>query len=202
MLIEQLPLFFRRIYGKVLWRKDSNKKVIYLTFDDGPIPEVTPWVLDVLDQYEVKATFFCVGENVWRHPDLYQEILRRGHRTGNHTYNHLRGFLTKTDQYLENIEKAAKYIDSDLFRPPHGDLWRKQYLALNKKYQIVQWDLITRDYNKKLRGDQVLNIVKQHARNGSIIVFHDSLKAEQNMKYALPRSLAYLKSEGFSFEVL
>lgn len=202
MLIEQLPLFFRRIYGKVLWRKDSDKKVIYLTFDDGPIPEVTPWVLDVLDQYEVKATFFCVGENVWRHPDLYQEILRRGHRTGNHTYNHLRGFLTKTDQYLENIEKAAKYIDSDLFRPPHGDLWRKQYLALNKKYQIVQWDLITRDYNKKLRGDQVLNIVKQHARNGSIIVFHDSLKAEQNMKYALPRSLAYLKSEGFSFEVL
>lgn len=202
MLIEQLPLFFRRIYGKVLWRKDSDKKVIYLTFDDGPIPEVTPWVLDVLDQYEVKATFFCVGENVWRHPDLYQEILRRGHRTGNHTYNHLRGFLTKTDQYLENIEKAAKYIDSDLFRPPHGDLWRKQYLALNKKYQIVQWDLITRDYNKKLRGDQVLNIVKQHARNGSIVVFHDSLKAEQNMKYALPRSLAYLKSEGFSFEVL
>lgn len=202
MLIEQLPLFFRRIYGKVLWRKDSDKKVIYLTFDDGPIPEVTPWVLDVLDQYEVKATFFCVGENVWRHPDLYQEILRRGHRTGNHTYNHLRGFLTKTDQYLENIEKAAKYIDSDLFRPPHGDLWRKQYLALNKKYQIVQWDLITRDYNKKLRGGQVLNIVKQHARNGSIIVFHDSLKAEQNMKYALPRSLAYLKSEGFSFEVL
>lgn len=202
MLIEQLPLFFRRIYGKVLWRKDSDKKVIYLTFDDGPIPEVTPWVLDVLDQYEVKATFFCVGENVWKHPDLYQEILRRGHRTGNHTYNHLRGFLTKTDQYLENIEKAAKYIDSDLFRPPHGDLWRKQYLALNKKYQIVQWDLITRDYNKKLRGDQVLNIVKQHARNGSIIVFHDSLKAEQNMKYALPRSLAYLKSEGFSFEVL
>jgi peptidoglycan-N-acetylglucosamine deacetylase len=202
MLIEQLPLFIRRIYGKVLWRKDSNKKVIYLTFDDGPIPEVTPWVLDVLDQYEVKATFFCVGENVWRHPDLYQEILRRGHRTGNHTYNHLRGFLTKTDQYLENIEKAAKYIDSDLFRPPHGDLWRKQYLALNKKYQIVQWDLITRDYNKKLHGEQVLNIVKQHARNGSIIVFHDSLKAEQNMKYALPRSLAYLKSEGFSFEVL
>jgi peptidoglycan-N-acetylglucosamine deacetylase len=202
MLIEQLPLFSRRIYGKVLWRKDSNKKVIYLTFDDGPIPEVTPWVLDVLDQYEVKATFFCVGENVWRHPDLYQEILRRGHRTGNHTYNHLRGFLTKTDQYLENIEKAAKYIDSDLFRPPHGDLWRKQYLALNKKYQIVQWDLITRDYNKKLHGEQVLNIVKQHARNGSIIVFHDSLKAEQNMKYALPRSLAYLKSEGFSFEVL
>lgn len=202
MLIEQLPLFFRRIYGKVLWRKDSDKKVIYLTFDDGPIPEVTPWVLDVLDQYEVKATFFCVGENVWKHPDLYQEILRRGHRTGNHTYNHLRGFLTKTDQYLENIEKAAKYIDSDLFRPPHGDLWRKQYLALNKKYQIVQWDLITRDYNKKLRGDQVLNIVKQHARNGSIIVFHDSLKAEQNMKYALPRSLAYLKSEGFSFEIL
>lgn len=202
MLIEQLPLFFRKIYGKVLWRKDTNKKVIYLTFDDGPIPEVTPWVLDVLDQYEVQATFFCVGENVWRYPDLYQEILKRGHRTGNHTFNHLRGFLTKTEVYLENIEKAAKYIDSNLFRPPHGDLWRKQYLALNQKYQIVQWDLITRDYNRKLSGEQVFNIVKHHARNGSIIVFHDSLKAEQNMKYALPRALAYLKSEGFAFETL
>jgi peptidoglycan-N-acetylglucosamine deacetylase len=202
MLIEQLPLVFRRIYGKILWRKDSKEKKIYLTFDDGPIPEVTPWVLDVLDHYNVKATFFCVGENVWKHPELYQEILRRGHRTGNHTFNHVRGFITKTDVYLANVEKAAQYIDSDLFRPPHGDLWRKQYLALRDKYQIVQWDLITRDYNPKLTGEQVYKIVSKHARNGTIMVFHDSLKAEKNMRYAMPKSIEFLLSKGFVFDTL
>jgi peptidoglycan-N-acetylglucosamine deacetylase len=202
MLIEQLPLFFRQVYGKVTWRKDSKTKTIYLTFDDGPIPEVTPWVLDVLDRFGIKATFFCVGENVMRYPDLYQEILQRGHRTGNHTYNHLRGFITSTKTYLENVEKAAQYIDSDLFRPPHGDLWQPQYFTLRKKYQIIQWDLITRDYNRKLTGEKVFQIVKKHARNGTIMVFHDSLKAEKNMRYAMPKSVEFLLSEGYTFETL
>ena len=202
MLIEQLPLLFRRIYGSVTWRKDPNEKKIYLTFDDGPIPEVTPWVLDTLDSFGVKATFFCVGENVKNNPELYQEILKRGHRTGNHTFNHLRGFITKTDRYLANIEKAAEYIDSDLFRPPHGDLWQKQYFAIRKKYKIVQWDLITRDYNKKLTGEQVFNIVRKHTRNGTIMVFHDSLKAENNMRYAMPKSIEYLLAQGYTFDVL
>jgi peptidoglycan-N-acetylglucosamine deacetylase len=202
MLIEQLPLFFRQVYRKVTWRKDSKTKTIYLTFDDGPIPEVTPWVLDVLDRYGIKATFFCVGENVMRNPDLYQEILKRGHRTGNHTYNHLRGFITSTKTYLENVEKAAQYIDSDLFRPPHGDLWQPQYFTIRKKYQIIQWDLITRDYNRKLTGEKVFQIVKKHARNGTIMVFHDSLKAEKNMRYAMPKSVEFLLSEGYTFETL
>lgn len=202
MLIEQLPLFFRRIYGSVIWRKDSKEKKIYLTFDDGPIPEVTPWVLDVLDKFDVKATFFCVGDNVRKYPEIYQEILNRGHKTGNHTFNHLRGFLTKTEVYLANIEKASQYIKSDLFRPPHGDLWQKQYYAIRKNYQIIQWDLITRDYNKKLSGEQVFQIVKKHARNGTIMVFHDSLKAESNMKYAMPKSIEYLLSQGYKFETL
>lgn len=202
MLIEQLPLFFRRIYRGVTWRKDSKQKKIYLTFDDGPIPEVTPWVLDVLDSFGIKATFFCVGENVAKYPEIYQDILSRGHRTGNHTFNHVRGFITKTDRYLANVEKAAEYIHSDLFRPPHGDLTQKQYFALRKRYQIIQWDLITRDYNKKLTGEQVFQIVRKHARNGSIIVFHDSIKAEANMRYAMPRAVEFMLSEGYTFETL
>jgi len=202
MIIEQLPVFFRGVYRKVTWRKDNRLKNIYLTFDDGPIPEVTPWVLDILDLYGIKATFFCVGENVWRYPDIYQEILRRGHRTGNHTYNHLRGFFTFSKRYLENVEKAASFIKSDLFRPPHGELRSFQYLRLRKKYQIIQWDVITRDYNPDLTGEQVLSIVKKYARNGSIIVFHDSLKSERNMRYAMPKAIEYLLAKGYSFEKL
>jgi len=202
MIIEQLPVFFRGVYRKVTWRKDNRLKNIYLTFDDGPIPEVTPWVLDILDFYGIKATFFCVGENVWRYPEIYQEILRRGHRTGNHTYNHLRGFFTYSKRYLENVEKAASFIKSDLFRPPHGELRSYQYLRLRKKYQIIQWDVITRDYNPDLTGEQVLSIVKKYTRNGSIIVFHDSLKSERNMRYAMPKAIEYLLANGYSFEKL
>lgn len=202
MFIEQLPVFFRGVYRKVTWRKDSRLKNIYLTFDDGPIPEVTPWVLDVLDSFGVKATFFCVAENVWRYPEIYQEILRRGHRTGNHTYNHLRGFFTSTKKYLANVEKAAGFIQSDLFRPPHGELRTPQYFRLRKHYTIIQWDVITRDYSPELNGEQVLGIVKKYARNGSIIVFHDSIKAEKNMRYAMPKAIEFLKEQGYSFEKL
>lgn len=202
MIIEQLPVFFRGVYRKVTWRKDNRLKNIYLTFDDGPIPRVTPWVLDVLDSYGVKATFFCVAENVWRYPEIYQEILRRGHRTGNHTYNHLRGFFTSTKNYLANVEKAATFVQSDLFRPPHGELRSLQYFRLRKKYQIIQWDVITRDYNPELTGEQVLGIVKKYARNGSIVVFHDSLKSERNMRYAMPKAIEFLLEQGYSFEKL
>ena len=202
MLIEQLPYFLRGIYLGATWRKDCHEKVIYLTFDDGPIPEVTPWVLDILDHYQIKATFFCVGENVMRHPDLYQEIIRRGHRTGNHTYNHMRGFFTDTPLYLENTKKAEDYIESDLFRPPHGEMRLSQFRALRKKHQVILWDVITRDYNQKLPKEKVLNIAKRYARNGSIIVFHDSLKAEKNMRYAMPRAIDFLQEEGYQFRTL
>jgi len=202
MLIEQLPSFFRGAYLGVTWRKNSQEKKIYLTFDDGPIPEVTPWVLDVLDKYQIKATFFCVGENVMRYPDLYQELVARGHRTGNHTYNHMRGFFTNTQRYLDNVEKASGYIESNLFRPPHGGMRVTQYKTLKKKYDIIQWDVITRDYDRDMPKERVLNIVKKYARNGSIIVFHDSLKAETNMRYAMPKAIEFLLGEGYQFETI
>ena len=202
MFIEQLPKAIRSIYKGVLWRKDPLVKKIYLTFDDGPIPEVTPWVLDVLDSYGIKATFFCVGENVVRYPELYRSILERGHRTGNHTYNHVRGLFRNSKRYLENIELASRYIESNLFRPPHGDMKWSQLRKLRKHYQVVQWDVISRDYNPDLKPEEVLEIVKHYARNGSIIVFHDSLKAERNMRYAMPRAVEYLQSKGFEFDVL
>lgn len=202
MFIEQLPKVVRSIYKGVLWRKDPLVKKIYLTFDDGPIPDVTPWVLDVLDSYGIKATFFCVGENVVRYPELYQSILERGHRTGNHTYNHVRGLFRNSEKYLANIELAGKYIDSNLFRPPHGDMKWSQLRKLRKQYQVVQWDVISRDYNPDLKPEEVLEIVKRYTRNGSIIVFHDSIKAERNMRYAMPKAIEYLHSNGYEFDVL
>lgn len=202
MLIEQLPVWIRGFFRDVTWRKNPNRKTLYLTFDDGPIPGVTPWVLEMLDHYKIKATFFCVGENVQKHPDIYQDILRKGHRTGNHTFNHKRGFLNDTESYIANVEKAAEYIESDLFRPPHGDLKLSQVRILKRKYEIVQWDVISRDYNMDLPKEKVLEIVKKYSRNGSIIVFHDSMKAEENMKYAMPRAVEYFMNLGYSFETL
>jgi len=202
MLIEQLPVWIRFFFKGVIWRKNPKKKTLYLTFDDGPIPGVTPWVLDILDKYKVKATFFCVGENVMKYPEIYQEILKRGHRTGNHTFNHKRGFLNDTKGYLANVEKAAEYIDSNLFRPPHGDLRLSQLRILRKKYEIVQWDVISRDYNQDLSGEKVLDIVKKFSRNGSIIVFHDSIKAEERMRFAMPKALEYFLGVGYNFEKL
>lgn len=202
MFFEQLPEVIRGIYKGVLWRKDPLVKKIYLTFDDGPIPEVTPWVLDILDTYGVKATFFCVGENVARYPDLYRSILERGHRTGNHTYNHVRGLFHNSEKYLSNIELAAKYIDSNLFRPPHGDMKWSQLRKLRKHYQVVQWDVISRDYNSDLKPEEVLEIVKRYTRNGSIIVFHDSIKAEGNMRYAMPKAVEFLLQNGYEFDTL
>ncbi|MCE5175265.1 MAG: polysaccharide deacetylase family protein [Bacteroidales bacterium] len=202
MWIEQLPSLFRRFYWGSIWRKNSKEKTIYLTFDDGPIPEVTPWVLDILDKYGVKATFFCVGENVMRYPEIYQDVIRRGHQIGNHTYNHLRGFFTTSRKYIANVEKATEYIDSDLFRPPHGGLRKFQYHEVKKKYKVIFWDVISRDYDKDIPEKRVLNIVKKYTRNGSIIVFHDSLKAERNMRYAMPRAVEFLLQEGYQFKTL
>jgi len=202
MLIEQLPAFLRCAYRGVTWRKCSQEKIIYLTFDDGPIPEVTPWVLDVLDKYQIKATFFCVGENVEKYPEVYQEVLKRGHRTGNHTYNHIRGFFTSTKTYLENINKASECIDSTLFRPPHGELRLAQLIEIRKKFEVIQWDVITRDYDNDLSEQRVLNGVKKYTRNGSIIVFHDSIKAHRNMRFAMPKAVEWLLQEGYEFRTL
>lgn len=191
------------LFPKGIWRIPSNnEKVVYLTFDDGPIPEITPWVLDLLDQYDIKATFFCVGDNVRKHPKEYQMVLDRGHRVGNHTFNHLQGVRTFSKRYIANTELASEYIKSDLFRPPHGHMRIPQYFLLRKKYKMVLWDVVTRDYSKLLKPEDVFNNVKKYTRNGSIIVFHDSLKAEVNMKEALPKSIEWLKEQGYTFKLL
>lgn len=190
------------LFPEALWRLNRRRKVVYLTFDDGPIPEVTPWVLDMLDHYGIKATFFCVGENVLRNPDLFQELRRRGHSVGNHTMSHVQSSVVTTRTYLRNVKEAEELIGSTLFRPPHGFMRWGTARLLKNHYNIVMYDLVTRDYNRKLTGERVFNNVKRYARNGSIIVFHDSLKAEANMKYALPRSIEWLKEQGYEFSQL
>lgn len=200
MFIEQPPLLYRLLFPEAVWRiKRKRRKVVYLTFDDGPIPEVTPWVLDVLDRYGVKATFFLVGDNVRRNPGLFEEIKRRGHSYGNHTMNHLQGFKVLSRRYLRNITEADALIDSPLYRPPHGIMRWGQARVIKDHYNIVMYDLVTRDYSRKLTPAQVLANVKRYARNGSIIVFHDSLKAERNMTYALPRAIQWLQDQGYEF---
>lgn len=202
MLIEQPPRLFRMLYPQAIFRMDPTEKAVYLTFDDGPIPEVTPWVLDLLDEHHIKATFFLVGDNIRKHPEEYQQIVERGHRIGNHTYHHIRGFEYAAAEYLADTDLANQVMKTDLFRPPHGHLSFKQYHALKHHYRIIMWDLVTRDYSKKLRGPQVLDNVKRYVRNGSIITFHDSLKSwnNGNLQYALPRSIEFLKEEGYTFK--
>lgn len=199
MFIEQPPLLYRLLFPEAIWRivRRGGKPLVYLTFDDGPIPETTPWVLDTLDKYGVKATFFMVGDNVRRHPELLEEIKRRGHSYGNHTMHHLQGMKVKAVRYVRDVSEAAKLIDSPLFRPPHGLLRWKQASILKRHYNIVMYDLVTRDYSKKMTPEKVLANVKRYARNGSIIVFHDSLKAEKNMRWALPRAIEWLLEQGF-----
>jgi len=198
----QFPDILRPFMGKLLWRKNSSEKVIYVTFDDGPVPEVTPLVLDLLDEYNLKATFFCVGENVEKYPEIYNDILRRGHKTGNHTHNHLKGISVSTEDYVANVQKAAGIINSRLFRPPYGRISFKQKKALRKEYEIVMWDLITQDYNKNLTPKNILLNIKRYSRNGSLVVFHDSIKAERNMLTVLPRAIEYWNSKGYRFDVL
>mgnify|MGYP004442673277 FL=1 len=200
MLIEQPPLLYRLLFPEACWRiKRKKRKVVYLTFDDGPIPETTPWVLDLLDREGIKATFFMVGDNVRKHPHLFEEIKRRGHSYGNHTMHHLQGFRTPSRQYLRDILEADEIIDSSLFRPPHGIMRWGQARVIKAHFNVVMYDLVTRDYSKKLNADEVLANVKKYTRKGSIIVFHDSLKAWRNLKDALPAAIKWLKDEGYEF---
>ena len=202
MLIERPFALLRKFFPDTIWIKPQNAKTVYLTFDDGPTPDVTPHVLDILERYKVKATFFCVGENVHNNPDLYADILRRGHKTGNHTYNHLKGFNLSVDEYIDNVLKAEKLIENNLFRPPYGRITFKQLKALRPHFDIVMWDLITRDYTPKVSPKQILNSVENLARNGSIIVFHDSLKAKHNVLTSLPFVIESLQQKGYRLDIL
>ena len=200
MLIEQPSKWLRWIYPHALWRMDKHDHSVYLTFDDGPIPESTPFILETLAKFDVKATFFMVGENVLRYHDLYNNIVNAGHRVGNHTFNHMGSFKHWTLSYAMNTSKANELIHSDLFRPPHGWMRPSVYWWLSRQYKIVMWDLVTRDYSKWLTGEDVFNNVKRYARNGSIITFHDSLKSIEKLKIALPKSIAWLKEQGYEFK--
>ena len=202
MFIEQVPTLLRKIYPKAIWRMSPEEKVIYLTFDDGPIPVVTPWVVELLEQYNIKATFFMVGDNVRKFPQEYLKVVEAGHKVGNHTFNHLKGLSTSIKKYIDNVDQADALIHSNLFRPPHGLLKHSQYNELSKRYKFIMWDLVTRDYSFKLNGEEVLANVKKYTRNGSIITFHDSLRSENNLRYALPKALDWLIEQGYSFKTL
>ncbi len=202
MLIERPPLIYRMLLPGALFRVATSDRCVYLTFDDGPIPEVTPWVLDVLDKYGVKATFFVVGDNVRKHPEVFAEVKRRGHLVGNHTMNHLQGIKVSANEYIENVKKADVYVGSTLFRPPHGLMKKRQLKKLRQNFTIVMHDLVTRDYSRHLTAEDVVNNVKKYARPGSIIVFHDSLKSEIRLKDALPKSIEWLIKEGYTFQTL
>ena len=200
MIIEQPSIFLRWIYPRALWRMNRHEQAVYLTFDDGPIPEATPFVLDILDHFQIKATFFMVGDNVRKHPDIFRMVVERGHRIGNHTYNHIGGFKYLSKNYLANADKANETLHTDLFRPPHGWMRWIQYLLLRKKYRIVMWDLVTRDYSKRVTAEDVFHNVKKYTRNGSIITFHDSLKSIEKLRTALPQSIQWLKEQGYTFK--
>lgn len=200
MFIEQPAVYLRWLYPRALWRMDRHERAVYLTFDDGPIPEATPFILDVLKEHGVKATFFMVGDNVRKYPDLYQRVLDEGHQVGNHTHNHISGLRRSLHEYSYNVEKANAYIKSNLFRPPHGWMRIPQYALLRRKYKVVMWDLVTRDYSKWMTAENVISNVKRYARNGSIITFHDSLKSIDKLRTALPESIKWLKEQGYEFK--
>ena len=202
MIIEQTAVYLRWLYPRALWRMDHHEKVVYLTFDDGPIPESTPFILDTLQRYGIKATFFMVGDNVRKHQELYKRILSEGHQVGNHTHNHISGFRHSLRDYSYNVEKANAYIRSHLFRPPHGWMRLAQYALLSRKYKVVMWDVVTRDYSKWMTAQDVVNNVKRYTRPGSIITFHDSLKSIDKLQTALPASIEWLQQEGYRFGVI
>ncbi len=202
MIIEQPAVFLRWIYPHALWRMDKREKAVYLTFDDGPIPEATPFILDTLERFGAKATFFMVGDNAQKYPHLLAEVKARGHRIGNHTYNHIGGLRWWSWLYLANVVKANKILKTDLFRPPHGWMKIMQYRVLRHcGFRVVMWDVVTRDYSRRLTADDVLHNVKRYTRPGSIITFHDSLKSIDKLKHALPEALQWLAQEGYEFKV-
>jgi peptidoglycan/xylan/chitin deacetylase (PgdA/CDA1 family) len=201
MIIEQPSIYLRWLYPGALWRMDRNERSVYLTFDDGPIPEATPFILDTLSRYGIKATFFMVGDNVRKYPDIFRMVVDAGHRIGNHTYHHLGGFRHSVRHYLSDIEEANKLLNTDLVRPPHGWMRWSEYVLLRRHYRIVMWDLVTRDYSKWLNANDVLSNVMRYARNGSIITFHDSKKSITKLHTALPLALDWLISQGYEFRV-
>lgn len=208
--IIHIPKWFQSIFSGVTWSVSTDKKELFLTFDDGPTPEITEWVLEELNKFNAKATFFCIGKNIAAHPEIFEKIIRDGHRIGNHTYNHLKGWKTRTKNYLNNTEKTQVLLDrftspenTRLFRPPYGKISPLQVRKLKAlNYKIVLWSVLSGDFDPNISQEQCTENVIKNSEKGAVIVFHDSLKACQNMKEALPKVLAYFSKKGFEFNVL
>lgn len=197
---------YKFLFPSLTWNLPTSKPGVYLTFDDGPIPEITPWVLELLEKYHAKATFFCIGENVIRHRDIFNSIIRTGHTVGNHTHNHLNGWRVNAMEYKANIDLAAKEINNHaslssvkLFRPPYGKITPAQVRQIKPDYQIIMWDVLTRDFDTSLSKEACFERVKKHAKSGSILVFHDSAKSAPRMKYCLEKTLDYFTAKDFNF---
>lgn len=199
----QFPTWAQRLYKGVEWRKNPSSKVVYLTFDDGPIPECTPAILNILQAYGIKATFFMVADNAVHHPELLTRVRAAGHRVGNHTYHHLRGCKNDTATYVADVQRANKVLQTPLFRPPHGRMtYTQKRTIIDAGYKICLWDVLTHDYNPCYTEEKMLEIVKRYVRNGSIIVFHDSLKSKDRMLKVLPSVIEWLQRAGYEFGVL
>lgn len=205
------PKVVKSLFPTLLWDIKTNSRSIYLTFDDGPTPEITNWVLETLKQYNAKATFFCIGKNIETHPNIFQTIVKDGHAIGNHTFNHVKGWKTSVDSYLKNVAKTQDLINAlnqksetkhqKLFRPPYGQITLKQIKKLQEQsYKIVMWNVLSIDWDHSISKETCLNNVITHADSGSIVVFHDSIKASENIQYALPRVLEHFTNKGFTFK--
>lgn len=202
MYIANSPFWLQWLYPSLIWHKSRKEKAVYLTFDDGPIPVVTPFVLNTLKTFNAKATFFCIGDNMVKHPEIYQQILEGGHVVGNHTYNHLNGWKTPDAEYITNFKQCGKLMDSNLFRPPYGRIKKSQIKKLlieNSNLQPVMWDVLSGDFDMGITPQNCVHNVMSHTQNGSIIVFHDSLKAFPRLQHALPVVLEQLSEKGFRF---
>jgi len=202
MFLAKSPAIVKNYYPRLIWDIPNDENKIFLTFDDGPIPEVTEWVLDVLKQYNIKATFFCLGCNAVKHTNIYSKIINEGHVIGNHSYHHLSGWDSDDEEYINNIKKSNELLNSTLFRPPYGRIKKSQITNLIGDYKVIMWDVLSGDFDPKTTPQKCYENVINNTKPGSVIVFHDSLKAEENLRYALPIAIEYLLEKGFEFDVI
>ena len=196
------PSLLRRYYKELTWNFPTSEKIIYLTFDDGPIPEVTPFALDQLKKYNAKATFFCIGENIEKHPEIFQQVKDNGHTTANHTFHHLNGWDVPDQLYFESVERVRAFVGTKFFRPPYGRIRKSQIAMLQPRFSIIMWDVLSYDFDKNISPEKCFSNVMRHAKKGSIVLFHDSIKAQKNLMYALPKTLEHFSNAGFEFRAI